>query len=402
MAKLLEDAAKGVLREVGVGVPYGRAAAEPEEAATIAREIGAAVVVKALVGVGKRARAGGVRHAATPEDARREAAQLLGASVYGERVRTVLVESRLDIERELYASIAFDSVLRAPLLLLSASGGVDIEDLAREAPERLIRVPLDEHMVVHRCREGWRRAGFVGESLLAVSSCTAGIVSAFFRVEARLLEVNPLVLTRTGAAMAADAVMVLDDDALARHPQLEALVTPDGALEEAGTRLERLVRDINKDPSPGRVRLSEFSEGVIGAMVSGGGGGLLFLDLLDSLGVRPMNTFDITPGPIDRKMYLTARAILSEPRVRGLIVASNITNFNRVDVKVRAVVQALEDEGVDLRTFPVVMRLTGPGASEARAAVQRVPGIHYLEDEVTLDDAIRMIVQLVDACGARS
>jgi succinyl-CoA synthetase beta subunit len=401
MARLLEDTAKGLLGEAGVGVPQGRAAAIPEEAATIAREIGTAVVVKALVGVGKRARGGGIRHAATPDDARREAAQLLGASVHGERVRTVLVEARLDIERELYASIAFDSLLRAPLLMLSASGGVDIEDLTLQAPERLIRVPLEEDMVAHRCRDGWHRAGLGGEALLAASLCTARIASVFFRSEARLLEINPLVLTRTGEATAADAVMVLDDDALARHPEFERFVEPDVDADAGGTRLERLVREINKDPSPGRVRLSEFSEGVIGSMVSGGGGGLLCLDLFDSLGVRPMNTFDITPGPIERKMYLTARAILSEPRIRGLVVASNITNFNRVDVKVRAVVKAIEDEGVDPRTFPVVIRLTGPGAAEARDAVRRVPSIYYYEDEVTLDDAIRKIVQLVDAGGAR-
>lgn len=394
MAKLLEDKAKELFRQAGVPVPAGRSVTTAEEAETIAREIGGPVVVKALVAVGKRARGGGIRYAATPEDARRETADLLGKSVHGVPVRRVLVEGRLDIERELYASIAFDSLSRAPLLLLSGSGGVDIEELSLEAPHRLIRVPIEDGMTVHRAREGWRRSGLTGAVLVSAGEFTARLVSVFSKTEARLVEVNPIAVTRAGKVVAADAVLVLDDEAVPRHPELEPMIRPEDE-DVGGTRLERRVREINNDSSPGTVRLTEFPEGVIGSMVSGGGGGLLCLDLMDSLGVRPMNTFDITPGPVEPKMYLTARAILSEPRVRGLIVGSNITNFNRVDVKVRAVVQALEDEGVDPRTFPVVIRLTGPGAEEARAVVRRIPGIEYYEDDVTLDDAIRRIVELV-------
>jgi succinyl-CoA synthetase beta subunit/citryl-CoA synthetase large subunit len=396
MGKVLEDCAKELFREASVAVPAGRPAATAEEAEEIAREIGGPVVVKALVAVGKRGRGGGIRFAATPEDAGKQTADLLDKIIYGLRVRRVLVEARLDIERELYASIGFDSLLRTPLLLLSTTGGVEIEELLFEAPHHLIRVPLEDGLIAHRAREGWRRAGLTGALLVAATECTTRLVSVFSEVEGRLLEVNPLTVTRDGEIVAASAVLVLDENAMARHPELARRVQRESDTEDVGgTRLERRVQEINRDPSPGTVRLTEFPEGVIGSMVSGGGGGLLCLDLMDSLGVRPMNTFDITPGPVERKMYLTARAILSEPRIRGLIVGSNITNFNRVDVKVRAVVEAIEDEGVDPRTFPVVIRLTGPGAEEARTIGRRIPGIWYYEDDLTLEDAIRRIVQLV-------
>ena len=379
----------------GVDVPGGRGAATAAEAEAVARELGGAVVVKAVVPVGKRAKGGGVRFAASPAEAGAEAGAMLERFVHGVRVPRVLVERRIDIAKELYTSIGFDSVNRAPLLLLSVAGGVDIEELAVEAPQRVVRVFLEEGLNTHRIREGWRRAGLGGEALVAATRATTGLAAVFDAVEARLLEVNPLALTTDGRAVAADAVVVLDDAALGRHPDLQTLVQSDAEDAGAATALERRVREINEDASPGVVRVSEFMEGVIGSMVSGGGGGLMCLDLLDSLGVRPLNTFDITPGPIERKMYLTARAILAHPRVRGLIVGSNITNFNRVDVKVRAVVQALEDEGVDPTSFPVVIRLTGPGAEAARELVRRLPGIEYYEDDVTLEDAIRRIVHLV-------
>jgi succinyl-CoA synthetase beta subunit/citryl-CoA synthetase large subunit len=395
VAKLLEDHAKGVFASHGVSVPGGRSAATAVEAEAVARELGGVVVVKAVVPVGKRAKGGGVRFAASPAEAGAEAAAMLQRSVHGVPVFRMLVERRIEIVQELYASIGFDSLNRAPLLLLSAVGGVDIEELAVEAPHRLVRVFLEEGLNAHRIREGWRRAGLGGAALVGATQATTGLAAVFGAIEARLLEVNPLALTADGRAVAADAVVVLDDAALGRHPDLQNLVQSDADDAGARTALERRVREINEDPSPGVVRVSEFVEGVIGSMVSGGGGGLMCLDLLDSLGVRPLNTFDITPGPIERKMYLTARAILAHPRVRGLIVGSNITNFNRVDVKVRAVVQALEDEGVDPTRFPVVIRLTGPGAEAAREVVRRLPGIEYYEDEVTLEDAIRRIVHLV-------
>lgn len=396
MAKLLEDHAKTLFARGGVAVPSGRSASTAAEAAAVARDIGGAVVVKAVVPVGKRARGGGIRFAETPEAAGRETAAMVGTTVHGAPVRRVLVEERLDIAQELYVSIAFDSVSRTPLLMLSSMGGVDIEELALEAPEKLLRVPLEEGMHAHRVREGWRRAGLTGPVLLAAGEATARLASLFSDIEARFLEVNPLVVTLAGRVVAADAVVVVDEAALPRHRELAPMLeTEVGQGGLGATPLELRIREINEDSSPGVVRLTEFPEGVIGSMVSGGGGGLMCLDLLDSLGVRPLNTFDITPGPIERKMYLSARAILSHPRVRGLIVGSNITNFNRVDVKVRAVVQALEDEGVDPRVFPVVIRLAGPGAEEARAIVRRLPGIEYYEDEVTLEDAIRRIVWLV-------
>ncbi len=395
MAKLLEDHAKSVFAVHGVDVPGGRSAATAAEAEAIARELGGPVVVKAVVPVGKRAKGGGVRLADSPEQAGAETAAMLGRRVHGVAVPRVLVERRLDIAQELYASIAFDSVARAPLLLLSSAGGVDIETLAVEAPHRLVRVPLEEGLTAHRVREGWRRVGLAGPALLAASQAATALAHVFTAIEARLLEVNPLALTADGRAVAADAVVVLDDAAVGRHPDVAGVVESDAGQAGAGTELERRIREINEDPSPGVVRLTEFAEGAIGSMVSGGGGGLMCLDLLDSLGVRPLNTFDITPGPIERKMYLSARAILAHPRVRGLIVGSNISNFNRADVKVRAVVKALEDEGVDLRTFPVVIRLAGPGGEEAREVVRRLPGIEYYEDDVTLEDAIRRIVHLV-------
>ncbi|HET7035072.1 MAG TPA: ATP-grasp domain-containing protein, partial [Thermomicrobiaceae bacterium] len=226
MGRILEHHAKELIGSAGVPVPRGAAAASAEGARVVAAELAVPVVVKALVPVGKRGKAGAVRPAATPAEAARAAAGLLGRAVGGYPVEQVLVEERLAIRRELYLSLSIDREACAVRLLLGAEGGVEIEELSRAAPETLVDwlIPPGERLPEFRARALWRRAGIGGPLLPKLGRLTALLADVFVRLDAVLLEINPLVETDADELVAAGTVLAVDDGALFRHPELEGRV----------------------------------------------------------------------------------------------------------------------------------------------------------------------------------
>ncbi|HAT36380.1 MAG TPA: hypothetical protein DCS82_11725, partial [Rhodospirillaceae bacterium] len=311
-------------------------------------------------------------------------------------VTEILVSAPIEIERELFVSFAFDSDTRKPVLLFSADGGVDIEIILTDRPGSLISRPislsvgLDKNealAVVHQ-------AGLSGTPADAVATALVALWQIFTKREAELLEVNPLVLTPDGRAVAPTAVINLDEQAMPRHDDLIAAAD---RIRTNGwrplTELEWEMRRIDATDPGSSIRFNEFPDGDIALMVSGGGTGMSALDALYRAGGRPACTMDITPGRIEEKTYLATKAILSRPNVKGLLAGSPFINFIPVDVKVRGTMRALEELAIDPTEFPIVFRFDGPNIDEAKQCAAELPGICFFDAATPMEDAATEIVR---------
>ncbi len=356
---------------MGLPLPRGVLAESPAEAAAACRELGA-VVVKAQVLAGGRGRAGGVRFAATPEEAAAAAAALLGAEVRGLRVERVLVEERLSIERELYLGFTVDAAGRRPILIASPAGGVGIE----EVPERdIIREPvaIPWGLLSHQAREVARRLGLSGEAAAAFVRIALLCYRAFRELDAEILELNPLAVVG-GRLVAADCRLTVDDDALFRHPELPRV--PEGTEREEEVR---------------RLGLSYVElGGDIAVMANGAGITMATLDVLAHLGGRPMNFLDVGGGAAAEPMAKALEILVrTGPRVIFVNIFGGIT---RCDDVARAILQAREAVTADV---PLVIRLTGTNEGEA-VAMLRQRGLAAYR---SMEEAARAAVRLAGGCG---
>ena len=400
MARLLEHHALDLLKQVGVPVPPFRVVSTPEAAREAATRLGSPVVLKALIPVGGRGKAGAIRMAQTPGEAFDQAQELLGRTILNFPVRELLVSEEVRIAKEFFVSLTFDSMSRKPVVLFSSLGGIDVETILEKDPEKLVQVPVDICVGLQpfQAREIAESAGLRGRILMETAQVLMGLYRVFRQFDAQTVEVNPLALTDEDRIVAPSAVVVIDDQALFRHPELDGIADPERTNGwRPLTDLERQIRDIDKTDASSAIRFKEFEEGDIAFMITGGGSGFLALDLIQRLGGKPATTFDITPGRVEEKMYLATKAILSRPGLKGMIAGGNITNFIPIDVKVRGVVRALKDLKVDPRKFPVVFRYAGPGVEAAKKMASELPGIEFYDAATSLEDAVRRIVELTRA-----
>ncbi len=400
MARLLEHHALDLLKQAGVPVPHFKVVSTPGAAREAAGSLGGPVVLKALIPVGGRGKVGAIKMARTCGEAFDQARELLGCTILNFPVRELLVSEEVRIAKEFFVSLTFDSMSRKPVVLFSSLGGVDINAILEKDPERLIQVPVDICVGLQpfRAREIAESAGLKGNILVETARVLSGLYRVFCQFDAQTVEVNPLALTDEDRIVAPSAVVVIDDQALFRHPELDGIADPERTNGwRPLTDLEREIRDIDKTDASSAIRFNEFEEGDIAFMITGGGSGFLALDLIQRLGGKPATTFDITPGRVEEKMYLATKAILSRPGLKGMIAGGNITNFIPIDVKVRGVVRALKDLKVDPKKFPVVFRYAGPGVEVAKKMASELPGIEYYDAATSLEDAVRRIVELTRA-----
>lgn len=395
MARLLEHDAKAILAARGIPVPRGEAVFSPKAARQVASALGGAVVVKALVPVGKRGKAGAVRLVADPEAAEEAAAALLGREIGGFPVERVLVEEAVPIAQERYLAIVLDADDRTVRVLAGREGGVEVEELARcEGGIASLELAPGEELMPFRARQLWRSAGVRDPALPRLGQLTAVLYRAAIELDAELLEVNPLAKTAGGGLVAIGAVVAPDEAALFRHPELAARAVS-GPAWRPPTALERQVDEINAaEPYRGSARYLELEGGDIGFLCGGGGASLLLFDALLRAGGRPANYAEIGGNPTEMKVAALTRVVLSKPGIRGLFVAHNLTNNTQVDVLARGVVQALREAGRLPPDFPVVARETGVNEAEGRAIFEAA-GVRWLGEEVTLSEAARVMVQVM-------
>jgi succinyl-CoA synthetase beta subunit len=376
--KVHEYQAREIFRSHGLPVPPDRVAATPEEVEAAAAELGGPVVVKAQVLVGGRGKAGGVKLAATPEEARRKASDILGMDIKGITVERVLVASAVDIASEAYAGIVIDRASRRPVMMVSAAGGVDIEEVARATPEKIRRVEIDPRygLLGHQASA----LGFaLYEDLTLVRRAAQlfrGLYAAVVDVDASLAEINPLVVTRAGELLAIDAKLNLDDNALFRHPDLEKLRDPS-----------------DEDPAETEAREKGLSyvklDGNIGCIVNGAGLAMATMDLIKYYGAEPANFLDIGGSSNPEKVVNAMRIVLSDPNVKAILF-NIFGGITRCDDVANGIVVALEQLEVDV---PIVIRLTGTNEDEALRILENVglPATNSMDEVVqrAIDLAVR-------------
>ena len=356
--KLHEYQAKAILGAYGVPVPEGSVATTPKDAQEAASRLGGRAVVKAQVHAGGRGKAGGVKAAADPAEAHSIAAGLLGTRLVtfqtgpeGAPVDRVLVEQTVDVERELYLSITTDGGRRRPVVIASAAGGVDIEEVARTDPSKVLQEVVDPTVGLQPF-QGRRLAydlelppNLVRPFTELVSHC----YQAYMEKDCSMVEVNPLVVTRDGHLLALDAKVSLDDDALFRHPDEAALHDPG---QGAPLEVEAATYDI------AYVKL----EGNVGCMVNGAGLAMATMDTIKAAGAEPANFLDVGGGASEEKVTHAVAIMLSDPQVERVLV-NIFGGILRCDIAAAGIVGAYRQSQ---RQPPLVVRMLGTNVEEGR------------------------------------
>jgi succinyl-CoA synthetase beta subunit len=378
--KIHEYQAKDILRRYGIPVHPGKVATTPEEAEALARELGVPVVIKAQVYVGGRGKAGGIQFGDTPEEAREAARRVLGMDIKGLTVEKVLVTPKSDIREEYYTGIVLDRASQAPVVMVSAAGGVDIEQVAEEAPEKIVREPIDVRwgLLPMQARDIMARAGVPHTVVARGGAILSALARAYTGCDATLAEINPLALTSDGQVIAADAKILIDDNALPRQQEYASWAEPEEANPlEFEAKAEGLTY----------VKL----DGDVGIIGNGAGLVMTTLDMVARAGGKPANFLDIGGGAKADIVYKSLMFVARDPQVKGILV-NIFGGITRGEEVAKGVLMAQHELPAGM---PVVVRLSGTGEAEGRAMLADA-GLTWGQD---MRDAAQKIVAAIQARG---
>jgi succinyl-CoA synthetase beta subunit len=371
--KIHEYQAKEIFSAAGIPVPREKVATTAAEALSIAEQLGLPVVIKAQVLVGGRGKAGGVKIARTKAEVEPLAANILKMKIKDLPVRKVLVSECVDIKAEYYLGITIDRAVRKPVLLSSAAGGVEIEEVAKNSPEQIIRCEIDPLLGLLPFQT--RNVGMRLFNDLKITAQFSSIAQKLYRLfidrDCSLIEINPLVLTGNGTLLALDAKINFDDNALFRHPENEALhdLTSEEPLEMEA-----------KKAGLSYIKLS----GNVGCVVNGAGLAMATMDLIKRFGGEPANFLDVGGSSSPDKMALAMRIILADPGVRAILV-NIFGGITRCDDIARGLLIAQEQAHIRV---PVVARLVGTNAEQAHAILEHSPVLWAN----TMSEAVKLAV----------
>jgi succinyl-CoA synthetase beta subunit len=388
--KIHEYQAKGILAKFGVPVPRGEVVFKKDEARAVAQRLGTSVVVvKAQIHAGGRGKAGGVKLAKSPDDASTLAEQILGMKLVtpqtgeeGRIVRRLLIEEGLNIKRELYLGILVDRALGMPIFMASAAGGMEIEEVAKDHPEAILREAIDPAtgFQPYQARKLAFGLGLTPEQAGAAVPFFQALYRAFIETDASMIEINPCVVTGDGKWVALDAKVTLDDNALYRHPEFKDL------------------RDLEEE-TPLEVEASKFKlnyiklDGDIACMVNGAGLAMATMDIIKLSGGSPANFLDVGGGASEEQVKNAFRILLSDPNVRAVFV-NIFGGILRCDVLASGVVNAAKELKFKV---PVVVRMEGTNVKQGKE-ILRDSGFNFAVAE-GMKDGAEKVVKL--AGGAR-
>jgi succinyl-CoA synthetase beta subunit len=351
--KLHEYQARDILAKYGVPVTGGGVATTPQEARALAEQIGGKVVVKAQVFVGGRGKAGGVKLADTPEQTEQVAGQILGMDIKGLTVEKVLVAEAISYEREIYLGIVMDRGSKRIVVMASAEGGVEIEEVAKTNPDAIVKIAADPvlGLLPFQARELAFGIGLKdGKQARQFAQIASALFRAYMETDASLAEINPLVVLPGGALQALDSKIVLDDSALFRHKDLAAMRDASDEPEAERQAREAGITFIKLD-------------GNIGCMVNGAGLAMATMDVVKLYGGEPANFLDIGGGAGKDKVKAALQIILADPNVKA-VMFNIFGGITRVDEVARGIIAALDEVKTDV---PMVARLTGTNEEAGRA-----------------------------------
>jgi succinyl-CoA synthetase beta subunit len=349
---LYEYQGKELFRRFGVPTSEGRLASTPEEARAAAEELGGQVVVKAQVLTGGRGKAGGVKLADGPDDAEQKAKEILGLDINGHVVRRLWIESASEIAKEYYLSVTFDRGEKKPLFILTREGGVEIEQVAEESPEKLARLHIDplEGYQPYQARRLIYGAGIdEPNEQKQVLDIVGKLYECFVETDALLCEINPLIVTPEGDVRALDSKFTVDDNALYKHPEIEQMRDPESIPPEERAAREKGVTYVKLD-------------GDVGILGNGAGLVMSTLDVITLAGGRPANFCDLGGGGDAQGVVDALEVISGDPQVRSIFF-NIFGGITRTDEVARGILQALAQMEI---THPIVVRLDGTNAEEGR------------------------------------
>ena len=383
--KIHEYQAKSLLARFGVTVPRGEVAFTSQEAGEIARRLGGNIaVVKAQIHAGGRGKGGGVKIAKSPDEAEQFARQILGMTLVthqtgpeGRKVGRVLIEEGLQIERELYLSIVIDRASASPVIIASAAGGMDIEEVAAKEPEKILREQIDPGtgVIPFQARKLAFGMGLGSGPANKLVKLLDSIYKAFIETDASMIEVNPLILTKGGDLLALDAKVSFDDNALYRHPDLRDL------------------RDLGEE-DPLEVEASKFSlnyirlDGNIGCMVNGAGLAMATMDIIKLAGGEPANFLDVGGGANAEQIKNAFRILMADSNVKAVLI-NIFGGILRCDVLAQGVIAAVQELGVRV---PIVIRMEGTNVEEGKRLL-RESGLNFTTAD-SMGEAADTVVSL--------
>jgi succinyl-CoA synthetase beta subunit len=389
--KIHEYQAKELLSKYGVAVPRGIVARSPEEAYHAAKELGTeVVVVKAQIHAGGRGKGGGVKIAKSAEEARELASKILGMNLVthqtgpeGREVRTLLVEEGLPIDKEFYLSIVLDRATGRPVFMASSAGGMDIEEVAAQTPELILKETIDPAIGFRpfQARKLAFGLGIPAQLVNQAAKFMQALYGAYEQTDASLVEINPFLLTKDGRLFALDAKMTFDDNAMFRHADFHSL------------------RDLNEE-EPLEIEASKYDlnyiklDGNIACMVNGAGLAMATMDIIKLAGGEPANFLDVGGGASQERVEAAFRILLADPNVRAVLI-NIFGGIVRTDMVARGVIEAAKSIGVQV---PIVVRLEGTNVEEGRRLISE-SGMNFTVAK-GMEDAAEKVVSLANRQAA--
>ncbi len=410
--RLYEFEGKRLLAKQGIPIPkgvylniaeVGAIGADPQLERIFEDLGGEAVAVKAQVLAGKRGKAGGIKFAELPEELQDIVETMVGSELLGEEVSGVLIEQKADIDKEYYISVTYDTVNRKPVFALSSEGGVDVEELAKEHPEKMAlrRFSPVLGLLPWVARDAAASLGFKGREMRQIADIAVKMWEVMKTYDARLVEINPLVRTKSGSLLAVDAAVLLDSDAKVRHPDLN--LPPRRATGRPMTERELAAQAIDEGDYRGVAGKYIELDGDIGMLTSGGGGSITLMDAVYFYGGSPANYTEYGGNPPAEKVYRLTKVVATKPGLNGLLIAGTISNNTRVDITFEGIAQALEEIRPE---YPIVVRKAGPGEERALQMMRELAEKLGLDMEVygaelPMTDSAKLVVEKAAAYRAR-
>ena len=380
--KLFEYEAKTILTKYGIPTPQGGLATTPSQAREIAAKLKPPLAVKAQVLVAGRGKAGGILFASNAEEVEKAADKLLHMQIKGIPVKSVWIEEKIQIKRELYFGITTDRFKQTYVAVASAVGGIEIEEIAAKTPEKVIKVSINpqQGLKPFKAREIAKKMGYGGSQISELGRVLEKLYSVGMDYDAELIEMNPVVETVDGKFMAADARIIIDDNALFRHQEYKKRLL-EGESELSPQELEAMKNDL------AYVKL----DGTIGVIGNGAGLVMATLDTIQYYGGKPANFLDVGGGAPSEKTALALKIVLSDPKVQVLFI-NILGGITRCDEVAKGILEAKEKVGV---TKPMVIRLVGTNEEEGKRILTQA-GIHVLD---SMEEAAKRAVEIAKHGG---
>lgn len=390
--RLLEYESKQILKKYGLRVPGGVVATSPSEALG---HLDFPVVIKAQIPLGGRGKAGGILEANNQEESSAEIKTLLSKQIREYRANRVLVESKVDIRQEFFMAVTYDTVVKEPVAIFSSRGGVDIEGIAKQEPDKVSQehFSLREGLPDYRARTIIAETGVTGKLLLGLGGALSRLAQIFIDYDATIAEINPLALTGSGQLVALDCHIDVDDDALFRHKEIADIQMDTQRFESSRpqSEFERKAAEIdNLDHRGVAGRVIEF-DGNLGLIIGGGGASLTAFDAIQAHGGKPANYCEIGGNPSVLKVKELTRHLLTKPGVEKVAVIMNVVSNTRVDLVARGIIKGILETGKNAGDTVAVFRIPGAWEDEGSKILSK-HGVRFCDRTVSIDGAAKIAV----------